>query len=145
MPGELPLHNPRGQGYRGTFPSVQTTRPSIYSWVECSTRSRFETTSAAGEHPEATPIRRTSVAEPKRCRRLVAPVVFLVAFLAAATGSPVVAEEGMWTFDNLPLQHLKERYGFVPTKEWLDHLRLASVRLNDGGSGSFVERGRPRA
>src|SRR5581483_6917776 len=24
------------------------------------------------------------------------------------------------------------------TKEWLDHVRLSSVRLNDGGSGSFV-------
>ena len=78
------------------------------------------------------------MAESIRGRRLVAPVVFLIAFLVTATGGPVVAEEGMWTFDNPPLQHLKERYGFVPTKEWLDHLRLASVRLNDGGSGSFV-------
>ena len=25
-----------------------------------------------------------------------------------------------------------------PTQEWLDHIRLSSVRLNDGGSGSFV-------
>ena len=48
------------------------------------------------------------------------------------------AEEGMWTFDNPPLKLLKAKYGFVPTQAWLDHLRLASVRLNDGGSGSFV-------
>ena len=48
------------------------------------------------------------------------------------------AEEGMWTFDNPPLQQLKERYNFTPTKQWLDHLRLSCVRLNDGGSGSFV-------
>lgn len=47
-------------------------------------------------------------------------------------------DEGMWTFDNPPLKQLKERYGFEPTQEWLDHLRLASVRFNDGGSGSFV-------
>ena len=47
-------------------------------------------------------------------------------------------DEGMWTFDNPPLQQLKERYGFTPTPEWLEHLRLASVRFNDGGSGSFV-------
>ena len=47
-------------------------------------------------------------------------------------------DEGMWTFDNLPLKILKEKYGFTPTQEWLDHVRLASVRFNDGGSGSFV-------
>jgi hypothetical protein len=49
-----------------------------------------------------------------------------------------LAEEGMWTFDNPPIKQLKERYGFQPTPQWLDHLRLASVRFNDGGSGSFV-------
>jgi hypothetical protein len=44
----------------------------------------------------------------------------------------------MWTLDNPPLKQLKERYGFEPTPEWLDHVRLSSVRFNDGGSGSFV-------
>ena len=44
----------------------------------------------------------------------------------------------MWTFDNPPLKLLQERYGFAPTPEWLEHVRLASVRFNDGGSGSFV-------
>lgn len=44
----------------------------------------------------------------------------------------------MWTFDNPPLKQLKDKYNFVPTKEWLDHVRLSSVRLNDGGSGSFI-------
>ncbi|NUM79993.1 S46 family peptidase [bacterium] len=51
---------------------------------------------------------------------------------------PVFADEGMWTYDNLPLKILKEKYGFEPTQEWIDHLRLSSVRFNDGGSGSFV-------
>lgn len=50
----------------------------------------------------------------------------------------VPADEGMWTFDNPPTKQLKERYGFTPTQEWLDHVRLSSVRFNDGGSGSFV-------
>jgi hypothetical protein len=48
------------------------------------------------------------------------------------------AEEGMWTFDNLPLAQLKDKYGFSPTQEWLTRVRLSSVRFNDGGSGSFV-------
>ncbi len=61
------------------------------------------------------------------------PVVLLFAFAML-----VRAEEGMWTFDNPPLKQLAEKYNFHPTQEWLDHLRLSSVRLNDGGSGSFV-------
>jgi Peptidase S46 len=48
------------------------------------------------------------------------------------------AEEGMWTFDNPPTKLLQQKYDFTPTKQWLDHVRLSSVRLNDGGSGSFV-------
>ncbi len=47
------------------------------------------------------------------------------------------AEEGMWTFDNLPRKALKEHHGFEPTQAWLDHLRLASLRF-PGGSGAFV-------
>ncbi len=37
-----------------------------------------------------------------------------------------------------PLKQLKAQYNFTPTQAWLDHVRLSSVRLNDGGSGSFV-------
>jgi hypothetical protein len=48
------------------------------------------------------------------------------------------ADEGMWTLNQLPLEQLKERYGFVPSAEWIEHIQLASVRLNDGGSGGFV-------
>ncbi|MDE3187070.1 MAG: S46 family peptidase [Acidobacteriota bacterium] len=55
-----------------------------------------------------------------------------------ASSSVIHAEEGMWTFDNPPLKELAAKYNFHPTQAWLDHLRLSSVRLNDGGSGSFV-------
>jgi hypothetical protein len=51
---------------------------------------------------------------------------------------PALADEGLWTFDNPPAKLLKERFGFELTRPWLDHLRLASVRFMDGGSGSFV-------
>ncbi|MGA7160186.1 MAG: S46 family peptidase [Bacteroidota bacterium] len=51
---------------------------------------------------------------------------------------PAFADDGMWTFDNPPTKQLQEKYNFTPTQEWLDHIRLSSVRFNDGGSGSFV-------
>ena len=61
------------------------------------------------------------------------------ALLTAALLAPAgFADEGMWTFDNPPIKLLQQNYNFTPTQQWLDHLRLASVRLNDGGSGSFV-------
>ena len=50
----------------------------------------------------------------------------------------VMADEGMWTFDNPPVKQLQENYGFTPDQDWLDHVRLASVRFMDGGSGSFI-------
>ena len=59
---------------------------------------------------------------------------------AAALALPALADEGMWTFDAPPRERLREAYGFVPTQEWLDKVRLASVRFNDGGSGSFVSK-----
>jgi len=60
------------------------------------------------------------------------------AILLVAAGIPVLAEEGMWTFDNPPVKQLQDKYKFTPTPQWLDHVRLSSVRFNDGGSGSFV-------
>lgn len=66
---------------------------------------------------------------------------FFTAFLLftfSLTALPVAfADEGMWTFDNPPLKVWKERYGFEPSKEWLDKVRLASPKL-PGASGAFV-------
>ena len=69
-------------------------------------------------------------------RRLLLTALLSAAVFAVAPAPR--ADEGMWTFDNPPRQLWKERYGFEPSDEWLAHVRLASVRLNDGGSGSFV-------
>ena len=44
----------------------------------------------------------------------------------------------MWLFNAPPTRQLKEKYGFEPSGEWLNHLQKASVRFNSGGSGSFV-------
>src|SRR6266853_2900524 len=62
--------------------------------------------------------------------------VAAIGFAVFATTS-LRADEGMWTFDRPPVQTIQQRYGFAVTKEWLDHLRLSSVRFPEG-SGSFV-------
>src|SRR5207237_7492530 len=49
-----------------------------------------------------------------------------------------LADEGMWPFNNVPRAEIKKKYGFDVTDQWLDKVRLASVRFNNGGSGSFV-------
>ena len=48
------------------------------------------------------------------------------------------ADEGMWTFDRFPSDLVKQKYGFSPGRDWLDHIRSASVRLAGGCSGSLV-------
>jgi len=46
------------------------------------------------------------------------------------------ADEGMWLFNQFPKEQVAKKYGFKVTDKFLNHLRLASVRL--GASGSFV-------
>ena len=50
----------------------------------------------------------------------------------------VLADEGMWTFNNFPSETFKKKYGWAPTQEWLDHVRLSSVRIAGGCSASIV-------
>jgi hypothetical protein len=69
-------------------------------------------------------------------RRVRLELVLLV--MATIGWSVLHADEGMWTFDNPPVAALRDRYQFTPPQGWLDHLRLASVRFDDGGSGSFI-------
>ncbi len=70
--------------------------------------------------------------------KLIPFAVAVLALGATFPSSMARPDEGMWPFDGLPLKVLKEKYDFEPTKEWLDHVRLGSVRFDTGGSGSFV-------
>lgn len=63
---------------------------------------------------------------------------WMLCCMLAMPWMPAMAEEGMWTFDNMPVRQIREKYGFDVTQPWLDHVRLSSVRFNDGGSGAFV-------
>ena len=53
--------------------------------------------------------------------------------LATALGAsfPVLADEGMWTFDNFPVAAVQNAYGTTVTQEWLDHVRLSTLRLSN--------------
>jgi len=48
-----------------------------------------------------------------------------------------IADEGMWLFNAFPRDQVKAKYGFAPSEEWLDHVRLSSARAPNGSS-SFV-------
>ncbi|HLK20127.1 MAG TPA: S46 family peptidase [Bryobacteraceae bacterium] len=48
------------------------------------------------------------------------------------------ADEGMWLFDHFPKDQIAKTYHFSVTEDFLRHLERASVRFNNGGSGSFV-------
>ena len=62
-----------------------------------------------------------------------------LATLAAATLALAArADEGMWTFNGFPSDLVQARHGFRPDERWLETARLASVRLAQGCSGSFV-------
>lgn len=62
-------------------------------------------------------------------------VLLTFAFLLSAFAQ---ADEGMWLYNEPPTARIKAKYGFELTQAWLDHVRLSSVRFNNGGSGSFV-------
>jgi peptidase S46-like protein len=65
--------------------------------------------------------------------RFPAPLAVALTLVA-----PACADEGMWTFDAFPSARVEKAYGFAPDRDWLDHVRLSSVRLARGCSASFV-------
>jgi hypothetical protein len=72
-----------------------------------------------------------------RFRKFVCALI-LALFSLQILNFTALADEGMWTFNNVPRAEIKKKYGFDVTEEWLKKLQLASVRFNSGGSGSFV-------
>ena len=61
------------------------------------------------------------------------PPVLLVSALAL----PLAADEGMWLFNQFPKDQVKKSYNFEVTDEFLENLRLASLRIG-ANAGSFV-------
>jgi len=56
----------------------------------------------------------------------------------AASRSSLLADEGMWTFDNFPSSQVNAKYGTRIDQAWLDRIRGAAVRLSSGCSASLV-------
>lgn len=77
--------------------------------------------------------------------RSLRSAVAATASIAAVSGalamtvlpSAAQADEGMWTFDNFPIQTVNQKYGTRIDQAWLDRVRNASVRIQ-GCSASFV-------
>ena len=44
----------------------------------------------------------------------------------------------MWPLHSLPRQQMASRYQFEPSAEWVRRVQHASLRMGEGGSGSFV-------
>ncbi|HTM03971.1 MAG TPA: S46 family peptidase [Vicinamibacterales bacterium] len=63
---------------------------------------------------------------------------FLVIACAIAMGAGVAADEGMWTFDNVPRNVIATKYKVTLTSDWLQHVQQSVVRLESGCTGSFV-------
>jgi hypothetical protein len=62
----------------------------------------------------------------------------VIAALAALASLPAAADEGMWTFDNPPREAIAAKYGVRLEPAWFDRVRLATVRLEGGCTGSFI-------
>lgn len=44
----------------------------------------------------------------------------------------------MWTFEHLPYDYFKKQYGFTPSEQWLEKVRLSALQFASWCSSSFV-------
>jgi len=62
----------------------------------------------------------------------------LIPALVVLIQSGLPADEGLWLPNQFPAAAVEKKYGFRASAEFVKHLRLAAVRFNNGGTGSFV-------
>ena len=68
--------------------------------------------------------------------------VFPMLLLFGVSVRPIAfADEGIWLYNGFPKGRVAEKHKLKVADQFLERLRLGSVRLNNGGSGSFVSPG----
>jgi hypothetical protein len=70
--------------------------------------------------------------------KLLKTVPFLAGIIALTGAAPAVAEEGMWTFDNVPMARINKTYGTHIDQPWLNRLQAATARINSGCTGTVL-------
>ncbi len=69
-------------------------------------------------------------------------IALLLCILVLSTGvPPLSADEGMWLFNQFPKAAVTKKYMFDVSDQFLENLRLSSVRIGDSGGGAFVSAG----
>lgn len=82
-----------------------------------------------------------------KLKKLINMIFLLLLLLSSVTftqnADEIIAESDvfdtgkMWTFDFPPTQYLNETYGFMPSDEWFEDVRLSALRI-PGCTASFV-------
>lgn len=70
--------------------------------------------------------------------KLLKIVPFLAGIVTLAGAAPALAEEGMWTFDNVPMARINATYGTRIDRAWLNRLQAATARINSGCTGTIL-------
>lgn len=70
--------------------------------------------------------------------RLQAWLSVLCGVASFVAGQRARADEGMWPMNNVPADHIAQKYGFKPDPAWIEKVQLGSARLAQGCSASFV-------
>ncbi len=72
-------------------------------------------------------------------RMILAGLGLAICLLAAPAGAQENLELGkMWTFDHIPQDYFEQEHGFRLSQEWLDSVRLSTLKYGGGCSASFV-------
>jgi hypothetical protein len=62
----------------------------------------------------------------------------LLGLLLATSGVALLADEGMWRVDQVPLKDIEQKYGVRVTSPDLERLQASVVRVSSGGTGTFA-------
>ena len=120
----------------GHVPSVRRAPELTDSPMQQVYRSSLHNHHQFESHHHRAPAHRT--AESRHPMRFSA-ISILLSSLIATSATSAVADEGMWTFDNLPREQIRAKYNFTPDKAWTDYVMRATVNIG-GCSASFISR-----